>query len=259
MRYRPLGSDPADPRLGRFVPDDWQHVERYPLSALAEDERPTRSPVVIGVNWYSAFDTPEQDATSGEYFIAKSGVAGLGKIRGGHCVCLEPGGTPDTDAYYAFYDQGREGACVGFGWSRCMSLYNGREYTARWLGDEAKKTDEWPETNPGDDNGTSVRAAAEFLQEQGHVVWSPGDANDDWQARENYTPALGEGIKMFRWAKSVAEVHAVLENPRADELGAVPILNSWGPAYPHRTYLPDDVLAVLIHEEGGEFAVPTDR
>src|SRR5690242_6882289 len=55
MRYRPLGSDPADPRLGRFVPDDWRHVERYPLTALSEADRPTRAPVVIGVNWYSAF------------------------------------------------------------------------------------------------------------------------------------------------------------------------------------------------------------
>ena len=98
MRYRPLGSDPADPRLGRFIPDDWQHVERYPFGALAEEHRPTRSPVVIGVNWYSAFDTPEQDETSGEFFIAKAGVKKLGHIRGGHCVCLEPGGTPDTDA-----------------------------------------------------------------------------------------------------------------------------------------------------------------
>src|SRR6266511_2692525 len=53
MRYRPLGSDPLDPRLGRFIPDDWQHVERYPLSALTDEDRPTNSPVVIGVNWYT--------------------------------------------------------------------------------------------------------------------------------------------------------------------------------------------------------------
>jgi hypothetical protein len=140
-----------------------------------------------------------------------------------------------------------------------MSLFNRKEYAARWLWDSAKKRDEWPETNPGDENGTSVRAAAEVLKEQGHVVWEDSYADDDWHAREKYTPALGEGIKMFRWAKSVAEVHAVLQNDRADKLGAVPILNSWGPGYPHRTYLPDEVLAVLIHEEGGEFAVPTDR
>jgi len=256
MRYRPLGSDPLDPRLGRFIPDDWQHVERYPLSALAEEERPTNSPVVIGVNWYTEFDKPEKDAKSGEFFIAKAGK--ITKVRGGHCVCLEPGGTPDTDAWYSFYDQGHEGACVGFGWSRCMSIYNGVEYSARWLWDSAKNRDEWPETKPGDENGTSVRAAAEVLNESGHVLWDEAYAADDWKKRAKYTPEAKQGIKAFRWAKTVDDVHAVLGNARADELGAVPLLNSWGPGYPHRVYLPDAVLAKLIDQEG-EIAVPTDR
>nr|WP_081655670.1 hypothetical protein [Amycolatopsis vancoresmycina] len=139
-----------------------------------------------------------------------------------------------------------------------MSIYNGSEYTARWLWDAAKKRDEWPETNPGDENGTSVRAAAEVLKETGHVLWDDSYANDDWQAREKYTPEAKQGIKAFRWAKSVDDVHSVLGNARADALGAVPILNSWGPSFPHRTYLPDAVLAKLIDEEG-EIAVPTDR
>lgn len=256
MRYRPLGSDPLDPRLGRFIPDDWRHVERYPLSALAEEDRPTNSPVVIGVNWYSEFDKPEKDSKSGEYFIAKSGK--ITRVRGGHCVCLEPGGTPDTDAWYSFYNQGHEGACVGFGWSRCMSIFNGVEYTARWLWDSAKNRDEWPETNPGDENGTSVRAAAEVLKETGHVLWDEAYVDDDWQKRAKYVPEAKQGIKAFRWAKSVDDVHAVLGNARADDLGAVPLLNSWGPEYPHRVYLPDVVLAKLIDQEG-EIAVPTDR
>jgi hypothetical protein len=63
---------------------------------------------------------------------------------------------------------------------------------------------------------------------------------------------------VFRWARSVEDVHRVLGNPRADELGAVPILNSWGETYPHRVWLPDDVLERLIQEDG-EIAVPTDR
>ena len=96
------------------------------------------------------------------------------------------------------YDQGQEGACVGFGWSRCMSIFNGKEYTARWLWDAAKKRDEWPGTNPGDDNGTSVRAAAQVLKEMGHVVWDAAHADDDWQAREKYTPDSNEGLKITR-------------------------------------------------------------
>jgi hypothetical protein len=38
-----------------------------------------------------------------------------------------------------------------------------------------------------------------------------------------YQPVLQDGIKAFRWAKSVDDVHAVLANPAADEIGAVPL------------------------------------
>jgi len=257
VRYRPIGSDPQDPRLGRLIPDDWRHVEKFPLTALAPTELPARVPIVIGVNWYTAFDSPAKDPISGEYFIARAGVSALTTLRGGHCVCLDPG-VGETDPFYTFYNQGREGACVGFGWSRCMSLLNGGFYAARWLWDAAKTRDEWNSTNPGDDNGTSVRAAAEVLRDRGHVPWSNTYATDDWHRRAAYTPDAQQGIAAFRWATSVQDVHAVLGNPRADELGAVPVLNSWGTAYPHRVYMPDAVLAKLIEQEG-EVAVPTDR
>jgi hypothetical protein len=56
----------------------------------------------------------------------------------------------------------------------------------------------------------------------------------------------------------VDEVHGVLANEKADELGAVPILNSWGEGYPARVWMPDDVLDRLMKEEG-EIAIPADR
>lgn len=259
MRYRPIDGEPDDVRLGRMVPDDWRHVEQYPINGLAETARPTRTPVVIGVNWYSEMDDPERDARSGEYFIARGGAGSLTRIRGGHCVCLEPGGEPDKASWQVFYDQGKEGACVGFGWSRCMTILNGgQRYSARWLWDRAKETDEWPETNPGDSDGTSVRAAAEILVRSGHVDWSDAYADDDHLARAGYEPDRADGIRVFRWARSVEAVHHALDNPRADKLGAVPILNSWGDSYPHRVWLPDDVLERLIQEDG-EIAIPTDR
>jgi hypothetical protein len=260
MRYRPIDRDPEDPRLARFIPDDFRHVEGYPLTALPPEERPVHAPVVIGVNWYVEFGDPEQDEASGEYFVARGGADTLTDVRGGHCVCLEPGTEElaDEAGWYEFYDQGREGACVGFGWSRCMSILNDRLYTARWLWDRAKEQDEWSETNPGDNEGTSVRAAAEVLRSLGHVAWDPDHADDEADARSNYQPQQGEGIAAYRWATSVEEVHAVLGNPKADELGAVPFLNSWGPAYPRSVWMPDDVLDRLMSEDG-EVAIPTDH
>lgn len=254
MRYRPINHDPDDQRLGRFIPDDWRHYENYPLTA---ETRPTRVPVIIGVNWYTEFDDPQQDG-DGEYFVAPGGAGSLTKIRGGHCVCLEPGGQPDKDAWWDFYNQGHEGACVGFGWSRAMTILNRESYSARWLWDRGKERDQWPETNPGDDNGTSVRAGGEVLASAGHVDWKRSYAKDDFHERANYVPDASDGIQRYRWARSVDDVHAVLDNPRGDELGAVAILNSWGRNYPHRAWLPDDVLDRLIREDG-EVAIPTDR
>ena len=259
MRYRPISEDPHDGRLGRFIPDDWGHVEGYPLTALPEEERPTRVPVVIGVNWYAELFRPEMDAGTGEYFVARDGPSSLTTIEGGHCVCLEPGGEPDTEEWWDFYDQGREGACVGFGWSRCMTILNqGKIYAPRWLWDRSKESDQWPETNPGDNEGTSVRSAGEVLNGHGHVPWEDDLSDDDHMERASYSPTLEEGISTFRWAQSIDEVHGVLGNDRADELGAVPFLNSWGRGYPHRTWMPDEVLDRLMAEQG-EVAIPTDR
>src|SRR6266508_366295 len=81
MRYRPMDSDPADPRLGRFIPDDWRHVERHPLGAMPEEARPKSTPVVIGVDWFTEMFNPEQDS-DGEYFVAPGGPGHAHERRG---------------------------------------------------------------------------------------------------------------------------------------------------------------------------------
>lgn len=256
MRYRPLGTDPHDPRLGRFLPDDFEHLDRYPLTALAATDRPTQVPVVIGVNWYQEMDTPTLGSDG--YWIARDGR--LTRIRGGHAVCLEPGGNPDLTGWWEFYNQIREGACVGMAWSRAMSILNRVRYSGRWHWDRCKELDQWRETNPGDNNGTSVRAGGEVLIRLGHVPWSPRLANGDGShiARAGYVPRATAGIHTFRWARSVDDIHAVLGNVRADKLGAISILNSWGKSWPRRVWLPDSVMDRLLREQG-EAAVPTDR
>jgi hypothetical protein len=237
--------------LGRRTPETWEHVERWPLTATTTPSKPV--PVVIGVNWYSNFDKPEKDR-NGRWWIGRS--TDLGTIRGGHCVALEPGDDPATTrsaqdpvSFWTFYDQGREGACVGFGCSRMMSLLNRKRYDARWLWDRAKEVDEWPDTNPGDDNGTSVRAAFDVLRDRGHVVYKPADEDG---------PSVTEGISANRWAKSADDVLGALRSPGSSRMGAVRVLNSWGNSYPHRVWLPLEVLDRLIGEDG-EAGVPVDR
>lgn len=228
------------PLLDRRAPADDKHVQRYPFSA-APPARPV--PVTLGVNWYDAFDRPVK--IGNRWWIA-AGTSALGRVRGGHCVCAKPDSLLDQTGWHVFYDQGREGACVGFGSSRMMTLLNRCRYDARWLWNQAKQIDEWPDTNPGDDNGTSVRAAMDVLRAQGHRRNGAAAA------------ALAEGIAANRWARTVDEIRAALASPLHDRLQAIPVLNSWGRSYPQKVWMPYTVLERLLREDG-EATVVTDR
>jgi hypothetical protein len=238
--------------LGRRVPEDDEHIVKYPLTASTMPTIPT--PVVLGVNWYSAFDSPQKDS-QGHYWIGRDGK--LGSVRGGHCVCLKPKGVSDTTGWWDFYNQGAEGACVGFGTSRAVTLMNRKRYFARWLWDQAKLADEWSDTNPGDDNGTSVRAGLGVLKDKGHITWQTSlkEADDDWTKRQALTPIYAEGINAYRWATSVDDALAALGYTGLDY---VDMINSWGRSYPHLTRMPATVLARLLKEDG-EVGLVTDR
>ena len=244
--------------LGRRAPTDWEHVDKYPLTAARLDEITTPRPVVIGVNWYSNFDNPVRDS-AGHWWV---GMGNLGQIRGGHCVCLKPKGVADNTDWWDFYNQGSEGACVGFGSSRMMTLMNRKRYFARWLWDRAKEVDEWSDTVPGDDNGTSVRAALDILRTKGHIPWSYKYAEwntdgegSDWVPRSKLSPILGEGISANRWINSMDDCLQVLGYTPYDY---VDVINSWGRDYPHLVRMPVTTLERLWQEDG-EIGVPTDR
>jgi len=221
--------------LGRRVPTDWRHLERFPLRAV-----PTAllkpSPVVFGVNWYTNFDDPEK--VGNRWFI---GRGSLGSVRGGHAICSVPKGVTDTKTWWAWYDQGQEGACVGFACSRAQSLNNRRRYNAQRLYEKAQEIDEFADTPP--EEGTSVRAGMEVMRLEG--LW-----------RRNYgVPEVTEGISAYRWATTVDEVLTALDR---EGQNAIPLVNSWGTTWPHVCWLPNETLARLLDEDG-ECAVPTDR
>lgn len=246
-------------QLGRRIPRDWEHYDKYPLTAslLSEITRPR--PVVIGINWYTNFDHPQKDS-GGNYWI---GRGNLGTIRGGHCVCLKERKAPRGPNEYAFYDQGTEGACVGFGTSTMMSHFNHKLYWARWLWDRAKEVDEWPETGPGDNEGTSVRAALDIVRTKGHIVYDPtlhdalnhDGVSGEAYLRSGFTATYAEGIAANRWIRSMDDCLEVLGYQGLDY---VDVMNSWGTFYPSLVRLPVTTLERLWKEDG-EIGVPTDR
>jgi hypothetical protein len=208
--------------------------------------------------------------------------------RGGIAVAER---TLSLPRYRVEYDQGREGACVAFASSWMMSILNRRRYHAVWLWDRAKEVDEWPQTNPGDGKGTSVRAAMDILRTDGHCrvhrgVARPCDASEG--ILENRWATTVDGIrgsiaggtpvvlgvnwytnfdkpvkKGSEWWVGEGDLgprrggHAVCLYRVSDRRQAVGLVNSWGMRYP-LTWLPYATLERLLREHG-EATLATDR
>jgi hypothetical protein len=162
----------SDRALGRKVPTDWKHVEKYPFSALEP-----KTPTVVN-----------------------------------RVLRLPP--------FHTTWDQNGYGACEGFGNSMMMTITNFYQtkhwikYDPMWLWRQAKAIDEWPETTPEDNEGTSGRAACEVLRTQGHCVVRYGKTSP---------PSLAQGIEAYRWATTVDEIRAAIRDYKAVALG----INWW--------------------------------
>lgn len=191
--------------------------------------------------------------------------------------------------YRPRYDQGYEGACVGFSLSWMMSLLNKKFYDAQWLYLEAQKVDEWPGENY---EGTSVRAGMDILRNVGH--------KEIHDPRHNHGILLGDGIAVNRWATTVDQIrtsislgvpvvvgsnwyenfyepvkvgrdywigegnlgrifggHAWCIYGASDKRQAFKFTNSWGKEYP-LTWIPYETVQRLLNENG-EATLATDR
>ncbi len=232
-------------RLGQLPPTDDRHRVKYPLTAETLPVEP--APPVIGIDWHRNFDrpVPKKNGVITEYFV---GLGDLGGIRGGHCVCLKPQPLRDPLSWWDFYNQGAEGACVGFGVARSLSLMNRYRYGAREIYQQAQRQDEWPGEAY---SGTSVRAGLDVVRERGPLRLVRGTFKG---------PILTDGILRNRWAQSMDDVYAAMHSPLYQKRGIVAFLNSWGRGYPHIVYMPAETLNRIVFEEGrGEIAVLTDR
>lgn len=139
-----------------------------------------------------------------------------------HALVVPPDGTErglGLPTYWNLWDQGSEGACVGFGSSAMMGITNTLQsrtsgagqtyrYAPRWLYSEAQLVDEWGDTPPA--QGTSVRASCDVLRTQGHRrvrygVTQPVD--------------LAHGIQSNRWALTTDEIRAAIYAGLAVSIG----------------------------------------
>jgi hypothetical protein len=237
--------------LGCIIPKDKSHVTAKPLRGL--DKPPVDVPAVVGVNWYDSFDNPKEMASTAEgisYHLpdVEKGES-LGSVRGGHCFCLEPMGAVkvNRESLRVFYNQGEEGACVGFGHARAQSIMRGYKlFDAFWLYDEARRL----EGNTGE--GSTCRSAVQVLETLGLREQNGNEVclRDTGDGPVN--PKLG--IKTARWATTADEVMAALARPNAQ---AVPFTNNWGDGYPLTCWLPVATLQRLL-DESGECDVETE-
>lgn len=124
------------------------------------------------------------------------------------------------------HDQGREGSCVGHAVSleraivntaelRVISPRGYRRYDPIVLWRAAKAIDEYPQTKPGDELGTSVRAAYEVARTIGlSRVRGMRLVNGTPLPIGEHKPDPIEGVQEYRWARTVDEIRAAI----ADEL-----------------------------------------
>jgi len=230
--------------LGLRVSPDTRHKELFPLTAATMPVGGMSAPV--GTLWYTNFDDPVWD-TRGRFWIVGKDSNNLGTVRGGHCYCFKQDGVTDNMTWYRFYDQGSEGACVGFGVSRAITMNNRKRYDAPWVYHEAQLIDPWNDTPPGE--GTDLRSGLEIARTRGlRRVYAGSTKPED----------ITEGISVYRWAMSIDDFITAMASPRYLELGRAPFLNSWGGGYPHLTWMPLETMNRL-HHENGDFAVLTDR
>lgn len=216
--------------LGLLPAPDDEHLRKYPLRAAAPVGN---RPVVLGIAWYENDYEPVRKGR--QFYITRD----RGRAVGGHAIPAPVAGTKDRAAWWAFYDQGQEGACAGFAASRERTWAERVRFDGFALYHAGRRV----ANIPANVEGTTLRSVFEVCQTTGPYV--AGKTAPDGRYR------IGE----YRWTQDVDEILAVLGMP-ADQ-NYIELVNSWGKAYPHYVRMDLDELAFRLRG-GGEAVVVTD-
>lgn len=130
------------------------------------------------------------------------------------------------------HDQGHEGSCVGHGTAMERAISNTRQnkllrillpsrrYNPIDIWNEAKIRDEWPDTNPGDDNGTSVHAGYDVCLYEGlQRVKSMKLVGGIPTPVDPKPRDINEGILAVRWATTVDEMRLAISTGNPVTIG----------------------------------------
>lgn len=160
--------------LGRRRPPNFEHVAKYPYAALAEPPVATVERILSLPSWHWT------------------------------------------------HDQRAQGSCVGHGGAMERAITNtaqnraaglklpGRRYDPLHIWNEAKRIDPWPDTNPGDDNGTSVSAAYDVLRDIGPQRCQIRFGQSAPEPYNIKLPLLSDGVVRNRWTQEVDEARAAI-------------------------------------------------
>jgi len=211
--------------LGRRPPKDWVHVERFSLPAPPKQNLP----VVVGSLWLASMDQPVK-GTDGRWRICTQPNWMNAPTRGGHAYCLQP--LTVSDNWWPNHDQQR-GSCTGHSIARAAELLYRKAHDSEAWYDRNQQVDEWADTPPQE--GSSVRAAFDVWRNEGAIPLRGGTRRK---------------LRANRWATSGEDIGATLGYQTE-----VPILQSWGRAWPRRVWAGLEVLDWLLPRDG-EAGVP---
>jgi hypothetical protein len=155
--------------------------------------------------------------------------------------------------WHKTHDQGQEGACVGFGTTMLAAIVNTQQRKAQgirpntvrydpwWLWDQAKAIDYWPETQPGDNEGTSVDAACQIMASKGLVKYSTTARLRERLGLAGHPGVASpeEGITAYRWATTVDEMRAAIAAGLPLSIGVNWYQNFDGPEVVRRGVTPE--------------------
>lgn len=172
-------------------------------------------------------------------------------------------------------DQGREGACVGFGWSHellARPVVQGGVDDAYALSiyHEARELDDWP----GEDySGTSVLAGAKAVQRRGHMTeYRWGFSLDELVMALGYQGPVVLGLNWYtgqmaadaeNYIRPTGQVeggHAICAFGVSISKQRIALVNSWGDDWGDggRCWMTFEDMDRLLHEQG-EQCIPVGR